>query len=140
MRQQHHPLAHWIVASSLHHSTYAPYDALAPNLDLIQNIFAIRNLDLVLKRLAALHQRFLHVSQMYDWQKWSTEQGFWECVDQTLWSGKFTAPFMPPHLSTEDRDKRLRFLEGLEIVAGDRARSAWRRAMSSVTRLMMMRD
>ncbi|KAH6667722.1 hypothetical protein B0J14DRAFT_567098 [Halenospora varia] len=37
---------------------------------------------------AALDRRFLYINQMYDWQKWSTDLDFWECVDQLLWSGR----------------------------------------------------
>ncbi|KAH6667184.1 hypothetical protein B0J14DRAFT_704750 [Halenospora varia] len=137
LEQRHHPLAYWIVASSLYHTTYAPYDALASSLNLIQTIFAARKLDLVLQRLAALDRRFLHINQMYDWQKWSTDLDFWECVDQTLWSGRLTTPPVPPHLPEEDRDERSRFLEGFETVAEDGARSTWSKVMSSMKRLIM---
>lgn len=51
---RYHPLAHWIVASSLYNTTRAPYDALASTLDPIKNLFTTRNLDFVLKRLAVL--------------------------------------------------------------------------------------
>lgn len=137
MKQRHHPLAYWIVASSLYHTTYAPYDALASSFNLIQTIFAARKLDLVLQRLAALDRRFLYINQMYDWQKWPTDLDFWECVDQILWSGRLTTLPLPPHLPREDRDERLRFLEGFETVAEDRARSTWSKVMSSMKRLMM---
>ncbi|KAH7330027.1 hypothetical protein BKA65DRAFT_480193 [Rhexocercosporidium sp. MPI-PUGE-AT-0058] len=99
LKQQHHPLAHWIVASSLNQRAGAPYDAFAANFDQIKRIFASRSFDVVLKRLAALDRRFAHGSQMYNWQKWSTDLDFWQCVDGALWSGKFTTPLVPPHSS-----------------------------------------
>lgn len=76
---------------------------------------------------------------MYDWQKWSTDLDFWECVEQTLWSGKLATPFMPPYLSTEDRDGRLRFLEELHTVAEAGERSTWAKVMSSMKRLIEIR-
>ncbi|KAL5313257.1 hypothetical protein ACEPPN_018990 [Leptodophora sp. 'Broadleaf-Isolate-01'] len=136
LKQRHHPLAHWIVASSLQHSTVAPYDTLAPNLEPIRTIFATRDFDLVLMRLRALDLRFAHGSQMYNWQKWSTDVDFWHCIDGIIWSGKFTAPPMRQHLSSEDRDERLRFLKGFETDAEDRAYSGWSKVAFSVKRLI----
>ncbi|RDL30198.1 Uncharacterized protein BP5553_10476 [Venustampulla echinocandica] len=133
LKQRHHPLAYWIVASSLFHTTYAPFDTLAAGP--IQTIFATRNLDLVLKRLAAINRRFVHVNQRYDWQMWSTDLDFWEYVDQALWSGKLNAPFILPQLSMEDREKRLRFLEGFETVTEDKAHNAWSKVRSAIKRL-----
>ncbi|KAH6694379.1 hypothetical protein BKA61DRAFT_711986 [Leptodontidium sp. MPI-SDFR-AT-0119] len=136
LKQQHHPLAHWIVASSLHRTPHAPFDTLTPNLEPIRAIFATRDFDLVLTRLAALNQRFTYGSQMYDWQKWSRDVDFWHCIDGVIWSGKFTAPPMRPHLSSEDRDERLRFLKGFEADAEDKAYSSWRRVVFSMKRLI----
>ncbi|KAE8441390.1 hypothetical protein EG329_005017 [Mollisiaceae sp. DMI_Dod_QoI] len=121
LKQQHHPLAHWIVASSLNQRVSAPYDAFAANFDQIKRIFATRSFDVVLKRLAALDRRFAHGIQMYNWQKWSIDLDFWQCVDGALWSGKFTTPLVPPHSSGEDQDKRLRFLDGFKRDADDKA-------------------
>lgn len=114
----------------------APYDILAPNLEPIRAIFATRDFDLMLTRLAALNQRFTYGSQTYNWQMWSTDVDFWHCVDQVIWSGKFTAPPMRPHLSSEDRDERLRFLKGFETDAEDREYSGWSKVVFSVKRLM----
>ncbi|KAH7418819.1 hypothetical protein BKA64DRAFT_635935 [Cadophora sp. MPI-SDFR-AT-0126] len=111
LKQQHHPLAHWIVASSLHRTPHAPFDTLTPNLEPIRTIFATRNFDHVLKRLMALDRRFAHGSHMYNWQKWSTDLDFWQCVHRALWSGTITTPIMSLHLSSDDRDERLRFLK-----------------------------
>lgn len=44
---------------------------------------------------------------------------------------------MPPHLSIEDQDKRLRFLEGLEVVAEVREYSTWRKVIFSMKRLIV---
>ncbi|PVH74214.1 hypothetical protein DL98DRAFT_594332 [Cadophora sp. DSE1049] len=44
LKQGHHPLAHWIVASSLNQRAGAPYDAFAANFDQIKIIFATRNI------------------------------------------------------------------------------------------------
>jgi hypothetical protein len=71
---------------------------------------------------------------MYDWQKWSTDLDFWDCVDQTLWSGRLTTPPMSPHLPEVDGDERSRF-EGFETVVEDRGRSTWSRLMYSMKRL-----
>jgi hypothetical protein len=60
-----------IVASSLHNTTCAPYDALASTLDPIKQVFAKRDLDLILKRLAVFDRRFAHINQKYDWDNWS---------------------------------------------------------------------
>ncbi|KAL2063213.1 hypothetical protein VTL71DRAFT_5017 [Oculimacula yallundae] len=123
LKQRHHPLAHWIVASSLNQRAGAPYNAFATNFDQIKSIFLTRDFNVVLKRLTAFDLRFAHGSQMYNWQKWSTNLDFWQCVDDVIWSGKFTTPFMPPHLSSEHRDERLRFLEEFETAPEDKARS-----------------
>ena len=136
MNQGHHSLAHWIVASSLKQRAGAPYDAFAANFDQIRRIFATRNFNVVLKRLAALDRRFAHGSQMYNWQKWSTDLDFWQCVDGALWSGKFTTPLVPPHLSGEDRDERHRFLDGFKRDADDRAWGSWSKVVSSIKRLI----
>ncbi|PVH76118.1 hypothetical protein DL98DRAFT_657703 [Cadophora sp. DSE1049] len=137
LNQGHHPLAHWIVASSLNQRAGAPYDAFAANFDQIKRIFATRNFDVVLTHLAALDQRFAHGSQMYNWQKWSTDLKFWQYVDGALWSGKFTTPFMPPHLSSEDREERLRFLGEFEIAPEDEARSSSSGVIAFVKRLIV---
>ncbi|KAN0089255.1 hypothetical protein V8E51_019515 [Hyaloscypha variabilis] len=57
LQRRYHPLAYWVVASSLHNTTGAPYDGLASILDPIKKVFATRDLDLVLKRLAAGDKR-----------------------------------------------------------------------------------
>ncbi|KAG4429165.1 hypothetical protein IFR05_015354 [Cadophora sp. M221] len=137
LNQGHHPLAHWIVASSLNQRAGAPYDAFAANFDQIKRIFATRNFNVVLKRLAALDRRFAHGSQMYNWQKWSTDLDFWQCVNGVLWSGKFTTPLVPPHSSSEDRDERLRFLDGFKTDAEDRAWGSWGKVVFSMKRLMV---
>ncbi|KAH8749263.1 hypothetical protein F5882DRAFT_445864 [Hyaloscypha sp. PMI_1271] len=113
LEQRYHPLAHWIVASSLQYSVATPSDTLAPNLKLIRTIFATRDFDLVLTRLAALNQRFTYGGQMYNWQKWSTDLDFWQYVDGALWSGKIATPVVSPHLSSEDRDERRLASRGL---------------------------
>ena len=46
---------------------------------------------------------------------------------------------MPPYLSTEDRDERLRFIEEFHTVAEARERSTWATVMSSMKRLMEIR-
>jgi len=43
---------------------------------------------------------------------------------------------MRPHLSSEDRDERLRFLKGFETDAEDRESSGWSKVVFSVKRLM----
>ncbi|CZT53336.1 uncharacterized protein RSE6_14830 [Rhynchosporium secalis] len=136
LKQRHHPLAHWIVASSLQHSTVAPYDTLAPNLEPIRTIFATRDFGHVLKRLRALDLRFAHGSQMYNWQKWSTDVDFWQCIDEIIWSGQLTAPPMRQHLSSEDRDERLRFLQVFQTDAQNRAYSGWSKVAFSVKRFI----
>jgi len=73
---------------------------------------------------------------MYNWQKWSTDLNFWQCVDGALWTGKFTPPLVPPHWSSEDLDERLRFLDGFKIDAEDREYSGWSKVVFSVKRLM----
>ena len=91
---------------------------------------------MVLKRLAALDRRFAHGSQMYNWQKWSTDLDLWQCVDRALWLGKFTTPLVPPHSSGEDRDERLHFLDGLKRDADDRAWGIWSKVVSPIKRLI----
>ena len=91
---------------------------------------------MVLKRLAALDRRFAHGSQMYNWQKWSTDLDLWQCVDRALWLGKFTTPLVPPHSSGEDRDEILRFLDGLKRDADDRAWGIWSKVVSPIKRLI----
>ncbi|KAH8587614.1 hypothetical protein B0O99DRAFT_601479 [Bisporella sp. PMI_857] len=122
LEQRHHRLAYWIVASSLYHTDFDPYDALAASLSPIQTIFATRKLDLVLQRIAALDRRFLHINHMYDWQNWSADLDFWECIDQTLWSEKPTTPLVRAHLSEEDQDGKLGFLEGFDSISVSLAR------------------
>jgi len=73
---------------------------------------------------------------MYNWQKWSTDLNFWQCVDGALWTGKFTPPLVPPHWSGEDLDERLRFLDGFKIDAEDRAWGSWGKVVFSMKRLM----
>ena len=85
----------------------------------------------MLKRLAALDRRFVHGSQMYNWQKWSTDLDFWQCVDGALWSGKCTTPLVLPHSSSEDRDD---FLNGFKTDAADRAWSSWSNVLFSMKR------
>ena len=109
---------------------------MAPNLEPIRAIFATRDFDLVLTRVAALNQRFTYGSQTYNWQMWSTDVDFWHCIDGVIWSGKFTAPPMRPHLSSEDRDERLRFLQGFETDAEDREYSGWSKVVFSVKRFI----
>jgi hypothetical protein len=41
-----------------------------------------------------------------------------------------------PHLSSEDRDERLRFLEGFETGAEVRVRSGWSKVVFSMKRLI----
>ena len=111
-------------------------DILAPNLEPIRTIFATRDFDVVLKHLAALDRRFAHGSQMYNWQKWSTDLDLWQCVDRALWLGKFTTPLVPPHSSGEDRDERLHFLDGLKRDADNRAWGIWSKVVSPIKRLI----
>ena len=56
---------------------------------------------------------------MYNWQKWSIDLDFWQCLDGAIWSEKITTPVVSPHLSCEDRGERFRFLEGFEKDAKD---------------------
>ncbi|PVH68503.1 hypothetical protein DL98DRAFT_578790 [Cadophora sp. DSE1049] len=135
LEQRYYLLARWIVASSFQHSTIALYDALATKLELIETIFATYDFDLVLTRLAALDRRFAHVNQRYNWQKWSTDLDFWHYINRALWSGKFTTPLMPPHLSSEDREERLRFLGEFEMAPEDEARSSSSGVTAFVKRL-----
>lgn len=72
---------------------------------------------------------------MYNWQKWSTDLDFWQCVNGALWSGKFTAPFMPPHLPSEDQEERLRFLEEFDMAPEDEARRSSSGVIAFVKRL-----
>lgn len=130
MTQQHHPLAHWIVASSLLLTQDAPFDALA--VTPIKTVFETHDISHVLKQLAAINHGFAHVNRMYDWQMWSTDLDFWEYVDQAVWSGGVTTPLMPRYLSTEDLQKRLDFLKGFEIVAEEKARGAWSKVWSAI--------
>ena len=44
---------------------------------------------------------------------------------------------MRPHLSSEDRDERLRFLDGFKTDAEDRAWGTWGKAVFSMKRLMV---
>ena len=43
---------------------------------------------------------------------------------------------MRPHLSSEDRDERLRFLQGFETDAEDKAYSGWSKVVFSVKRFI----
>jgi hypothetical protein len=131
LQQRYHPLAYWIVASSLHNTTGAPFDALASTLDPIKKVFATRDLDLVLKRLAVFDRRFTNINQKYDWDNWSTDLDFWECVYEALWSGHLVVPSMR-HLPPEDRDERLRFLQSFEAAHKDAVGGAWRKVWSFV--------
>ncbi|KAL5325340.1 hypothetical protein ACEPPN_006465 [Leptodophora sp. 'Broadleaf-Isolate-01'] len=133
LEQRHHPLVHWILASSLQHPVIALYDTLAPNLKPIQTIFATHDLDLVLTRLAALKRRFAYGSQMYSRQNWSIDLDFCHCIDEAIWSGKVTTPLLRPHLSSE----KLRFLEGFENEPQDRARGSWKKMKFAMKRSMV---
>lgn len=113
---------------------------MASTLDLIKQVFATRDLDLVLKRLAVFDRRFTHINQKYDWDNWSTNLDFWECVHEALWSGHLVVPSIPPHLPSEDRDERLRFLQSFESEHEDAAGGAWRKVWSFVKRLRRVRQ
>jgi hypothetical protein len=139
LKRRYHLVAYWIVASSLQNTTCAPYDALASTLDPIKQVFATRDLDLVLKRLAVFDRRFTHINQKYDWDNWSTDLDFWEYVHETLWSEHLVVPSIPPYLLSEDRDERLRFLRSFESEREDVASGAWRRVWSFVKKLRRVR-
>ena len=126
-------LAHWIVASSLSKSSCSLQVALASTLDTVQNLFATRNLTLVLERLPVFEQRWKHINQKYDWEKWSMDLDFWNCTYQALWSetpsntGEDSDP-LPGKL-----DKKLVFLRNFESVPQDGARG--RKLLSFLKRL-----
>ena len=52
---------------------------------------------------------------------WSTHFDFWQCVDVVVLSGEFTTLLVPLQSSSEVRNDRLRFLDGLKRDAEDRA-------------------
>jgi len=112
---------------------------LASTLDPIKQVFATRDLDLVLKRLAVFDRRFTNINQKYDWDNWSTDLDFWECVYEALWSGHLAVPSMR-HLPPEDRDERLAFLQSFESEYEDAAGGAWRKVWSFVKRIRRVRQ
>ncbi|CAG8977994.1 hypothetical protein HYALB_00000663 [Hymenoscyphus albidus] len=114
LQQRYHPLAYWIIASSLHDTTDAPYDALAATINQTKTCFTKRNLDSVLDRLMALDRRFKHINENYNWDKWSTNLELWKCTSQALWTGTLTIPTMPPDMLSEDQEEILSFLRDLE--------------------------
>lgn len=91
-------------------------DAFAPTINQIKEYFRARNLDIVLDRLVALDRRLKHINEKYIWDKWSTDLEFWECTSQALWTGALTIPTMSPYLLPEDREERLSFLRGFELI------------------------
>ena len=117
---------------------YAPYDALASNLDLIQTIFGKRNLDLVLKRLAALYSESCTLARCTISRSGPLTSTSGSALIRHY--GQESLPLRSCHFACQqDRDERLRFLEGFEIIAEDRARNIWKKTMSSMTRLMILR-
>jgi hypothetical protein len=139
LQRRYHPLAYWIVASSLHNTTGAPYDALASTVEPIKKVFATRDLDLVLKRLAVFDRRFININQKYDWDNWSTDLDFWEFVYEALWSGQPVVPSMH-YLPPEDRYERLCFLQSFESEHEDAVGGAWRKVWSFVKGLRRVRQ
>jgi hypothetical protein len=107
--------------------------------DPVQNLFAIRNLDLMLERLPVFDQRLKHINQKYNWGKWSTDLDFWDYTYQALWSEKLVIPPMPLHLPLEDRDEKLRFLTSFESGHEDGVGGTWRNVWSVVKRLRRVR-
>ncbi|RFU32907.1 hypothetical protein B7463_g3430, partial [Scytalidium lignicola] len=130
LQSRHHPLAHWIIASSLSKTPCPLLDTLASILIPIENLFTTQNLDFVLKQLATLNDRFKHVSQNYDWDKWSTDLHFWEWTYQALWSRK---PIIPP-IQLDDWNEKLQFLKSFESEYEDED-GTWRKVWSFVKRL-----
>jgi hypothetical protein len=133
-------LAYWIVASSLHNIKSTPYDALASVLDPIKNLFTIRNLDFLLRRLAVFDQRFKHINQKYDWKNWSTDLHFWECIYQALWSEKPVILPMPLDLPSEYPEEKLQFLTSFELGHEDGVGGIWRNLWSVVKRRRRVRQ
>jgi hypothetical protein len=62
LRSRYHLFSYLIVASSPYNTPYPLHIALALILDPVKNLFVTRNLDFVLKRLAVLHRRFIHIN------------------------------------------------------------------------------
>lgn len=85
----------------------------------LRNLFATRDIDFVLNRLAVFDRRLAYINQKYDWYIWSADFDFLQCVYQALWSNRGVIPCMPPHIPQEYRNKKLEFLKGFGTVSDD---------------------
>ncbi|PVH75955.1 hypothetical protein DL98DRAFT_642514 [Cadophora sp. DSE1049] len=135
LKSRHLKLAHWIVASSLANSPYPLEMALASILDPVKNLFATRNLDLVIRRLLVLDQRFQQIHQGYNWGEWSKDLDFWDCTYQALWSETPNILEVNPDILLEDMDERVRFLRSFVSVPKDEVCGPVGRILSIFKRL-----
>lgn len=103
--------------------------------DLVQNLFATRNLDLLLERLPVLDRRFQQINQKYNWDEWSTDLDFWDCTYQALWSETPRIPAVDPDMPLEDMDERLRFWKSFASVPEDEVRGKVNKILLLLKRL-----
>lgn len=134
MISRHLKLAHWIVASSLDNAPYPLQSALVSILDPVKNVFATHNLDLVIRRLLVLDQRFQHIQQRYNWGEWSKDLEFWDRTYQALWSETPVIPEANPDMLLEDMDEKVRFLKNFVTVPTDEVCGPVGRIMSLLKR------
>jgi hypothetical protein len=104
-------------------------------LDTVQNLFATRNLNLILERLPVFDQRWKHIDQKYNWGKWSMDLDFWNSTYQALWSETLGNLAENSDLLLEELDERLCFLRSFESVPEDRMRGVGGKLLSFLKRL-----
>ncbi|TVY17568.1 hypothetical protein LARI1_G004948 [Lachnellula arida] len=122
LEMRHLKLAHWIIASSLSKTSYPLHTTLDLMVDPVKNVFALRSLDLVLKRLSVFDQRFQQINQKYKWSDWSADLDFWDRTYQALWSTIQRIPTVNSDMLKKDMDDRSRFLASIESIRGKRGR------------------
>jgi hypothetical protein len=114
-------------------STLFVADRLSLDSQSYQDVFRTRNLKFVLAQLAVLDRRFVHISQKYKWNTWSTD--FYETLYQALWSKGPAVPLMPSPL-LEGWDERLSFLQGFESLPEKKECSSFGKAASFAKRFL----